>query len=126
MMIISRLLRPFSSQVSALSRYLQPVQLRLQQSSQLPVLRLKSEQYLLRNWWSERPFELPLNSPMLVPVFSFLTGQYLQQQIGTSLPTQNCRRTSSTVRSGGTSSTGSTTSASTSTASGPRSPATGP
>lgn len=56
MMIISRLFRPLFAQANALSRYLQPVQLRLHESSQLSVLRLKSEQYLVRNWWSERPF----------------------------------------------------------------------
>lgn len=42
MMIISRLFRPFFAQANCLSRYLQPVQLKLQESSQLPMLQLKS------------------------------------------------------------------------------------
>lgn len=72
------------SQVHTLTRYLQPINLALKDAQQIPTLQLKSEQYLLKNWWSEKPFDVPTNAPMNVPVFSFLTGDYLKKQIGTA------------------------------------------
>ena len=98
MLVISRVVKARAgfSHLSVLARYLQPVSLPLSQAPQMPTLQLKSEQYLLHNWWSEAPFQLTSSVPMHVPVFGFLDGQYTGQQIGTPGLTQNCPATSST------------------------------
>jgi hypothetical protein len=56
MIIISKLFKSSFSQTNALARFLQPIQLHLQEAIQIPTLQLKSEKYLLENWWSEKPF----------------------------------------------------------------------
>lgn len=87
MLIIGRIARQFSSRLSALNKYVQPVTLPLQNASQMPTLQLKSEKYLLENWWSESPFILEPESKMPVPVFSFTEGHFLQKYICTPLKT---------------------------------------
>ena len=54
---------------TAYARYLQPFSLTIQESAAPPQLKLKHEKYLLKNWWSESPFDV--NGKMLVPMFSF-------------------------------------------------------
>ena len=56
----------------SLQKYLEPIQLHPQPSPTIPTLKLKSEQYLMQNWWSETPFQL--NDKMMVPVFNFHTN----------------------------------------------------
>ena len=48
----------------------------------MPKLKLKSHNHLLRNWWSESPFDLGVDRSFKVPLFSFKEGSYIGQQIG--------------------------------------------
>lgn len=115
MLIIARSLRLSFSHLSTLNRYLEPVRITPTQSSEIPTLKLKSHRHLLKNWWSESPFDVSADTPMNVPVFSFLEGSYIGSQIGKAVLTQNYPRMSSTVLFVGTLSTDSTTTGSTST-----------
>lgn len=84
MLLASRaVLRGCFSAVSSLSRYLEPYSLHLQEATHMPKIQLRSQDELLKNWWSLSPFDLPHNEPMTIPVFSFKEGTYLQQQVGT-------------------------------------------
>lgn len=59
MIIIGRIAQQCFSRVStALSRFVQPVNLPLRETQTFPTLELKSEKHLLNNWWSEAPFKL--------------------------------------------------------------------
>jgi hypothetical protein len=52
MIILSRIARSGLSHLSALTRFVQPVNLIAKEVSEMPTLKLKSEKYLLENWWS--------------------------------------------------------------------------
>lgn len=43
---------------TSIAKYLQPVSLHSRETSTMPILKLKSEKYLMKNWWAERPFEV--------------------------------------------------------------------
>ena len=43
---------------TSIAKYLQPVSLHPREISAMPILKLKSEKYLMKNWWAERPFEV--------------------------------------------------------------------
>jgi hypothetical protein len=49
--LVSRLLFTFNT-ANPLQKLLDPIALNFQQASTLPVLKLKSEKYLMQNWWS--------------------------------------------------------------------------
>lgn len=110
MIVIGKITRQTFSRLQALNRYIQPVNLPLLDAQEIPTLRLKSEKYLLQNWWSESPFEIPPNTPMHVPVFSFLEGTYLNKQICMLAFTKNFHKISLINPSEETLSTGFTTS----------------
>lgn len=52
MIIISNIFKRAFSQVNALSRYLNPIQLKVKEATEIPTLHLKSEKYLIQHWWS--------------------------------------------------------------------------
>jgi hypothetical protein len=54
---------------ATLSKYLVPVTLNTTEANAIPILKLKPEKHLMKNWWSEKPFEI--ENSMAVPVFSF-------------------------------------------------------
>lgn len=66
---------------TTIAKYLQPVSLNAREMSAIPVLKLKSEKYLMKNWWAEKPFEV--ENQMTVPVFSFETASFSNKSIGT-------------------------------------------
>ena len=45
------------------------------------MLKLKSEKYLMENWWGERPFDLEPNEKMRIPVFNFSNATYSGKHI---------------------------------------------
>lgn len=64
---------------TAVDKYLTPFTLKVNNSPTIPTLKVKSHKLLLKNWWSESPFEL--EGQMLVPVFNFHTNQYTEQSV---------------------------------------------
>jgi len=68
---------------NSIAKYLQPVSLHAREMSAIPVLKLKSEKYLMKNWWAEKPFEV--QGQMSVPVFSFDSASFSNRSIGTLL-----------------------------------------
>ncbi len=76
---------------TSIAKYLQPVSLNAREVGAIPLLKLKSEKYLMKNWWSEKPFEV--DNQMSVPVFSFQTATFANKSIGThSLISRPARR----------------------------------
>jgi hypothetical protein len=63
-----------------ISKYLQPVSLHQREVSTIPMLKLKPEKYLMKNWWSEKPFDV--QGTMTVPVFSFDSASFANKSIG--------------------------------------------
>jgi hypothetical protein len=66
---------------TSIAKYLQPVSLNARDVGAIPLLKLKSEKYLMKNWWSEKPFQV--DNQMSVPVFSFETATFANKSIGT-------------------------------------------